>query len=115
MNQKIIEVCGIPLHSLGVDNWALSKDQALLTLTYFKRMGVPVIGGDVYAIKNGEIEHTYDSWYCEEKKNDEEYSEFVKRSVDHAEKYILKYNIADDRKIFFSLVCFQAIDEATNR
>ncbi len=115
MNQKIIEVCGIPLHSIGVDNWALSRQQALLTLNYFRAMEVPVLGGDVYVINDGEIEHTYDSWHFDRVENDEKSSDFVNHSIDHAKKYIMQYNIVDDRKIFFSLVCFQADDEVTNR
>ncbi len=45
--KKILEG-GIPLASVGIDNWALNKDQAMRAFDEFERQKIPILGGDVY-------------------------------------------------------------------
>jgi hypothetical protein len=99
-------LCGIPLYGLGVNNWALTTEQALNAIKIFKKIKVAVIGGDVYSVIEGEIELLYDNWHCEEKRIKETEKDFVLRTLDYAENYILNYNNQNVPQPFFALVCF---------
>ena len=101
---KKIIVCGIPLFCIGVNNWALTKDQALMALDIFKEQGVAIIGGDIFTICNGQPKHTYDSWFCEEKKDEETNSEFISRCFTYTRNYIMNYENNDIVEPFFTFV-----------
>ena len=81
-SKKIDEILseGNTLESLGVNNWALSRKDAIYALTQLKKMGVGVLGGDVYLMKDDNFKPNYDNWFCE--KTDLEIdSIFVERSI----------------------------------
>jgi hypothetical protein len=94
---------GISLDVIGVNNWALSKEQALIALEKLFSIGVPILGGDVYTISNGEINSQYDNWYCE-RLQDETSMEFVNRSFVSANRYVQNYNSENIDSIYFVIV-----------
>ncbi len=94
---------GISLSSVGVNNWALDRDQAILTIDRLESLNIPILGGDVYEIVDDRMESNYDSWHCD--RNPEEgIDEFVERSAGCARKYISNYNNPRGRKTYFVLV-----------
>ena len=94
---------GLSLESLGIKNWALSRQKVLQVLEQFRELQVPILGGDVYRLVNGALRSNYDNWYCDELPN-EFFSDFVIRSIDKAKQYIESYNIKKGDDIFFTLV-----------
>ncbi|KPW73761.1 MULTISPECIES: Imm40 family immunity protein [Pseudomonas syringae group] len=81
---------GKSLNHLGVRNWALGHDEALLAIHELEALGIAILGGDVYKLVSDKFEHTYDSWHCDQEV-DECDSIFLKRSSDKARSYILNY------------------------
>lgn len=90
------------LDEAGVQNWALSRDQALRALNDLQRLGIPILGGDVYLLANGTLRLTHDSWYCN-RDDGEACTDFVVRSVDTATRYIDAYTLSEAEP-YFSLV-----------
>ena len=88
-SNKIDEILkvGISLNDIGVNNWALTKSQALEVLNQFLLHQIPVLGGDVIENLGGEIQQKYDNWYCD-KRSGESRIDFVKRSIEKAKSYI---------------------------
>ncbi len=94
---------GISLHDMGVNNWALYKEQALLVLEELEGQKLSVLGGDVYELINGLIEPNYDNWYCNKIEN-EPLTNFVQRSASRAYQYISGYCTESGREPLFVLV-----------
>ena len=83
--------CGMALHDTGVNNWALTKQQALSVLDKFEAEKIYVLGGDVYELVDGELESNYDNWYCD-RETDELLENYITRSINKARSYIANYN-----------------------
>jgi len=90
---------GISLESMGVNNWALSRQDALQALSHFVELQIPILGGDVCEFMNEVIKYNYDNWYCERKIN-ETLLDYVERSAREAKNYIERY---PDKVVYFSL------------
>ncbi|MBK3475711.1 hypothetical protein JJD66_06420 [Pseudomonas sp. MF6751] len=86
--------CGLLLESMGVQNWALRRDDALRVINELEALDVPILGGDVYQLGDGTVEHTYDNWYCDQEP-DEPGSVFLRRSLVRARNYICSYPNSD--------------------
>lgn len=93
----------ISLKSIGVNNIALLKKDALEMLETVKSLEIPVLGGDVCEFFNGNLEYNYDNWYCNKEAN-ESYKNFVERSVKKAKEYIKDYSIPNNKDVYFSIV-----------
>lgn len=100
--ERILEE-GLSLGSFGINNWALTKEQALNSLESLVNIQVPVLGGDVYENIGGVIQSNYDSWHCEPISDELKY-EFVKRSILIAKEYINNYKSPHPDRIYFVLV-----------
>lgn len=87
----------------GVNNWALSKQQALKALDELLIKKFSILGGDVYVSRNDMFRPTYDNWYCDffPEESDEEY---LWRSIEKAKLYIEKYGITEKEDFYFVLV-----------
>lgn len=92
--------CGIFLENLGIKNWALPEKNVLQALEKLFKIGVGVLGGDVYIIeKDSTINPTYDSWYCNRENSEDDIS-FVSRSILRAKNYITNYQQEKSNKLF---------------
>ena len=91
---------GFSANHLGIKNWVLDREKAIRAIAQLENLRIPVLGGDVFEIEDGKIYQTYDSWYCDQK-YDENDSHFIKRSIIEARNYILKY---PQKKMGFSIV-----------
>ena len=94
---------GVSLESIGVKNWALSKEDAINALNRFYELKIPILGGDVCENFNGVIQYNYDNWYCDRQPNESQL-DFVNRSIATARDYINNYHSENIEKIFFALV-----------
>ena len=103
-NKHSINYCS--LDELGVNSVAFEKREALHLLEYLKNEIIPIIGIDIYEMKEGIIDFSsnYDSWSCDRKEN-ESLSDFVKRSHKSAYEYVDNYSITDGIPLF-DLVVF---------
>lgn len=85
------------------NNVAYSKCEALRMISCFEEQGIPVLGGDVFLLKDNIPSLTYDNWYCD-KNPQESNQEYVIRSCKKAYEYVSTYNSADSIEVLFSLV-----------
>jgi len=95
--------CGVTLHDMGVNNWALTKEQALAAFDKFTDQKISVLGGDVYELVDGSPESNYDNWYCE-REGGESLEFFATRSVRQARAYVNNYNNPSGKETFYILV-----------
>lgn len=94
---------GKSLFGDGINNWALSKDQALIAIAKLHSIGVPILGGDVYILKDKVFSANYDNWYCDQLPQEEQ-SVFLNRSIAKARHFIEVYKSQEPEKTFFVLV-----------
>jgi len=88
--EKNILSKGIHLAEIGINNWALTKKQAITALESLEDKGIGVSGGDVLRLENGEFNHTYDNWSYECQK-DQKIDEYIAESIGYARNYINTY------------------------
>ena len=91
------------LSELGINDVAYPKYEALRMISRFEEQGIPVLGGDVFLLKDNIPSLTYDNWYCD-KNPQEPNQEYVIRSCKKAYEYVSTYNSDDSNKVLFSLV-----------
>ncbi len=94
---------GVSLESIRVNNWALTRQQALDVLDKFTALGIAVLGGDVYNIKDEVIKASYDNWYCNPLVNESK-DVFIQRSLVYARNYICGYSDSEADTVRFVLV-----------
>lgn len=93
---------GRPLSDVGVRNWALSREVALIAINKLLSMRVAILGGDVYVLRDSGIENNTDGWYCS-RENEESTDDFIDRSIAVAADYISRYK-SGDCEVLFALV-----------
>ena len=72
----------------GVNSRAFNREEIQDILEILREEGIAVKGGDVWKKNDNNIILTYDNWYCERNQN-ETYSDFVNRSIEYTNIYIL--------------------------
>ncbi len=102
-NANEILKIGLPLHDYGVNNWALTKEQALSALDKFMTAQISILGGDVFEKINDLYKPNYDNWYCD-KKDGENKREYLERSIITAKNYIKDYKTKEFSNNFFVIV-----------
>ena len=75
---------------MGVNSVAFTKENALLIVKKIREENIPILGGDVCLISNGEIQYTADNWSFS-KKDDETLRQFIERSYLGTIDYLTKY------------------------
>lgn len=100
---KSILSCGISLHDFGVNNWALTKAQALVVFNKLEQENRSVLGGDVFQIVNGMPESNYDNWYCDRLEGEDSNS-YSSRSISIACQYVYQYQHPNGKEALFVLV-----------
>ena len=92
LSKKLMELSSFSLTSIGVRGKAYLRNDAILIVSLARHNIVPVLGGDVYCKSefDNDIHITYDNWYCN-REEFESLKDYVERSCDVAEQYILNY------------------------
>lgn len=81
-----------PLYSIGVNSNAYVFEDAIKIIGYARDNIVPILGCDVYFIKNNEIiiPEVFHGWYCDRKVY-ESLKDYVYRSCSEAMDFIESY------------------------
>ena len=93
---------GLSLEDIGVRNWALDRAQALEALHRLEVAHIAILGGDVYELRNGSLQPTYDNWYCDRVVHESE-RDFVTRSILVARSYLSNF-ACDSQELRFAIV-----------
>lgn len=94
---------GLSLDPIGIRNWVLDARAAIAALHSLHAKDLPIFGGDVFSVNEGRIESTYDSWYCDMRK-DESHREFVDRSFARALEYVENFRPTSAGVRFFAIM-----------
>jgi hypothetical protein len=81
---------GMSLASIGSGNWALARDEALAAADQLYSMKVPILGGDVYRLEDGDLIFDYGGWHSDQKAS-ESSGAFLMRSWRETKNYIEEY------------------------
>jgi hypothetical protein len=81
-------------------NWILNRDEAKVAVLKLLEFGIPILGGEVYKMVNGNLDLTYDNWYYN-RKTAETDLEYLENSTNRALKYIENY---PDSNAFFAII-----------
>ena len=68
------------LKDLGIEGYAFPYQEALKIVQTCKLLAIPILGGDVYSMKNSIIEYSDDNWYYN-RTPDESYYDYVQNAV----------------------------------
>ena len=88
--QAAILGVGIALHEWGMNEWALTRPQALHALDLLAAEGMAVLGGDVWVMEGSNPCHYGDGWHCDRKRG-ETGAAFVARSIAVTRDFIAPY------------------------
>jgi hypothetical protein len=80
----------VNISSVGVNSIAFTKENALLMAKVIRQENIPISGGDVYFLNNGQIVAAQDNWSCE-KTADETLRDYTERSYRDTIDYITQY------------------------
>ena len=67
------------LKDLGIEGYAFPYQEALKIVQTCKLLAIPILGGDVYRMKNSTIEYSDDNWYYN-RTPDESYYDYVQNN-----------------------------------
>jgi hypothetical protein len=91
---------GIYLNSIDVNNWALTREQALAAISKLAELQIPILSGEIYKKTNNSFEILYDNWYSNKNATEADF-EYLERSISKSLEYINNY---PDENVFFGLV-----------
>jgi hypothetical protein len=79
---------GIPVP--GTDERALCRDDALRCVSLSLQGATPILGGDVYYLRDAGLEPAYANWHTD-RFADESQVEFLERTCESARRYIAAF------------------------
>jgi hypothetical protein len=91
---------GKSLEDMGISEIAWKSQDALKVIDYLAKKGHAILGGDVYAYSDNEIESTYDSWYSNKSISESVVQESRKRAFE----YIIEYNKNNGDNYLYSII-----------
>lgn len=91
LSDQVIEIFKVGHFIDECQNWALTKEQALNAIDQLEKIGIAILGGDVYERVKGDFIGSWDSWYSNIEEGESETS-YIKRSVAASRSYINKFN-----------------------
>lgn len=100
---NIKKMRGRSLHEIGVAEVAFTRPDVLDALKSLDGSQAGVLGGDVLKVVGGKPKYTYDNWYVK-KAPQEDTTDFLRRSITEAEKYVKAYPDPEDGTILYTLV-----------
>lgn len=97
VGEKINEA--LSLSAIGINEYAWNYNSIVEIIPILREKRIPILGGDVYIIKNGIIKQTCDSWYYNVK-IDCDYEGSYKRTID----YINIFEGKEDKYVYSIVV-----------
>lgn len=103
--QQFIKERGMPLkETLGVNEVAFNRNDALSLLEIMKELKMPVLGGDVIIVDDqGAVSYTHDNWHYDRISNDT-HEAYVINSIAKAEGYIRQFPEQTGAKYYYVVV-----------
>jgi len=91
----------IPLDSLGITRGAFEKDAALIIISFLREEIIPVLGIDVYILKDNAVmfPKVYNNWYSIRLPN-EPMGEYAERTCQEAKSFLRSYNSNEGLPVF---------------
>jgi hypothetical protein len=83
--QEILASRGIAV--AGTNERAVFRDDALACVRLYQEGRTPVLGGDVYFVRDGQLEPAYANW-CADRHANESSLAYIERSCEYAWSYI---------------------------
>lgn len=99
----IFGIKGIPLLSIGVDDYAFGREDALEFIKRLQEKSILILGGDVLAYHGDKIEYTYDNWSYEAAK-DVTWEQAVQNAYLVSKRYIENYP-PEREQVLFEISC----------
>lgn len=99
---------GVNLNGPMAIRRALTKEETLKAIKFYRELEVQILGIDVYYLDSLEdISTTCDEWYCNRKLEGEKYIAYLDRSTREAEHYIENYQneFYKDCTFLFEVIC----------
>lgn len=97
----------ISLEKINENNYAWLLNDALAVIEILKNARIPILGGDVFLLQNGNPNFTYDSWYIKGREEYNSAEEFLVDSEQRAVKYITTYAQKNGDKYCYSFVLYR--------
>jgi hypothetical protein len=94
---------GRSLREIGAAGVAFTREDTLKALDCLKGSQVAVLGGDVLETVDGRLRYTHDSWYAN-RRPEEDLTDYLKKSIVEAERYIRRFPDPEDGTILYSPV-----------
>jgi hypothetical protein len=94
---------GMSLQQLGLEDIALQREDALTAVEILQQQSIPILGGDVYFVRDGRAEPAYANWHCDSR-TDERPADYLSRSCQDARQYITAFPDRDGVTPVFVLV-----------
>lgn len=91
------------LESLGIYELAWERNNAIKVIEFLSDCNYAILGGDVYSIKNGILNSTYDSWFSKPNKN-KTWEDYVKKSKNESLEYINRFFLLNGDDFRYSIV-----------
>jgi len=104
----LTEPIGVNLNGPMAVRKALTKEESLKAIKFYRELEVQILGIDVYCLDKSEaISSTSDEWYCNRKLEGEKYIAYLDRSTREAENYIENYQneFYKDCTFLFEVIC----------
>jgi hypothetical protein len=95
----------LSLENIGVDEYAWDWQDSIKIIETLTGPAnkIPILGGDVYVLANGQFKHTGDSWFIE-KAVSESSDVFLDRTRFISIAYIKTYTARNGENFFYSIV-----------
>ena len=94
---------GVSLQSLGISELGLLRDDALQGVEVLRTSSTPILGGDVYFIREGSVEQAFANWHTDQH-HGEGRREFAERSCLQTAEYVETFPLRPDVSPVFVFV-----------
>jgi hypothetical protein len=96
---RLLDEKGVSLSLLGLEEFALTREDALTAVETLRHDSVAILGGDVYLLRGARVELAYANWSAED--------DSTKTSWDIAFQYIMRFPERSDATPVFAFVTGQ--------
>ncbi len=101
--KEIIDKLGLHPYSLEevwTEDVGYVKEEALLLIDFLHAEVIPILGGEVYFLKDGQVEsYQYEGWSCDRMEH-ENLSNYSHRSYLEAKDFITNYKTKENIPLF---------------
>lgn len=100
---EVLKNKGHSLKEIGSNEVGLSRSAALEAIRSLRKSQAAILGGNVVRVINQRPEYGVENWYVQQQSS-EPLVDYLKRSLDTAEKYIREFPDVEDGTILYTLV-----------